>query len=175
MIAVRAGMDFSFLVSCCISGFSFHRLAWHPAAPGNSLCVCCVAPYSPGPVLADLNKENLTPTSTHCQHWQPFFHLLVPQLQGTPFANITCSLQGFRAKGSCVSPKAAKTVQPAVIKGLDDCQDERDWLPASPLSSHRDAAASILLQLFAALVRASVLWGSSMLLESSLRSASYRS
>lgn len=79
-MAARAGMDFSFLVSRCISGFLFRRSAQYPRAPGNLLCVCCAASHGPSPVLADLDKENLIPTSTRCQCQQPFFHLLVPQL-----------------------------------------------------------------------------------------------
>lgn len=85
--------DLSFLVSHCIliSGFLLCRLSWHPPTPGHSVFLRCAAPLGPSPVLADLDKENLSPTSTPCLCSQPFFHLLVPQPQGTLFAIITCS------------------------------------------------------------------------------------
>lgn len=78
---------------------------------------------------------------------------LVPQLQGTPFA-INLLLQGSRAKGGCVSLKAIERVQPASIKGLDECKARRDWLPALILwqgccCQHPPAA----------LLGASLLWG----------------
>lgn len=125
----------------------------------------CCAPHSPGPVLAGVDKENLPPTSTH--GWQPCFHLPVPQL--IPFCQYNLPLQGFKAKGSYVFPKAALT------KRLDDCKDERDWVPASPPILSQGCCCQYLLQLFAALVGASITAGASMLLESSLHNASYSS
>lgn len=158
-------MHFSFWVSHCISGFLFYRSHWHPPAPGNSVFLCCAAPLGPSPVLADLDKENLPPTSTPCLCSQPFLHLLVPQLQGAPFA-INLLLQGSRAKGGCVPLKAIKRVQPASIKGVGECKAGRNWLPALILwqgccCQHPPAA----------LLGASMLWGSVLMHSESFSAA----
>lgn len=137
-------------MSHCISGFFFCRLSWHPPAPGNSLCLCCAAPLGPSPVLADLDKENLPPTPTPCLCSQPFFHLLVLQPQGTPFAIITCS---YRVPGQ--REVVSLLNQPASTEGLDECKAGRAWLPALLLSQ-----GCCCQHPPAALPGASLLWGS---------------
>lgn len=163
-MAARAGMDFSFSVSRCISGFLFCRLAQHPAALEQT--VCAVPPTAPVPCWLVWIKKT-------CPHIDPRLAALFPSpgppASGIPFCQYNLPLQGFKAKGSYVFPKAA------LIKELDDCKDERDWVPASPPILSQGCCCQYLLQLFPALVGGSVTAGASMLLESSLHNASYSS
>ena len=130
-------LEFSFSVSRRVSGFVFRRSARR------------------GPVLATRGARAVRPLMAPVPRWltwAPHTDPLPtpaalspspgPPTSGSPFGQQNPLLQGFRARGSCVSPKAAKSVQPALITG--DCKAEGDCClpPPHPLAGMLLPAAS---------------------------------